>query len=285
VAHAATTTGGDVSVNLLSGRYLTVAVARSTRARSADDEQDRARLIARVAYAAYDRRAAVDTVTVTFPTVTHALFILSSTRVGERDRFRFRASDLVETRGRDQAMPPPPEAISLYLLPIDEVWPDLMARIAARLRVRFPIEVAVLPGLPLDPAAYDDNRDQAIADTLIADIQQRHAALLRQPGARIVAVTPDDMYLRTEDWAFAYSLRAADDRVAVVSYARMGPEFFGNTPDERLLESRVRKMVTKNVGVMCYGFPLSKDPRSVLYGSIGGADELDLMTEEFSPSN
>jgi hypothetical protein len=32
-----------------------------------------------------------------------------------------------------------------------------------------------------------------------------------------------------------------------------------------------------------YGLPLSSNPRSVLYGKIGGTDELDVMTEYFDP--
>jgi len=34
---------------------------------------------------------------------------------------------------------------------------------------------------------------------------------------------------------------------------------------------------------MYYGLPLSLDPRSALYGQIGGVDELDRMTEHFEP--
>ena len=66
-------------------------------------------------------------------------------------------------------------------------------------------------------------------------------------------------------------------------YARMNPIGFGNAPDDILLRSRLRKMVTKNIGIMCYGLPLSPNPRSVLYGNIGGTDELDVMTEDFAP--
>jgi hypothetical protein len=45
----------------------------------------------------------------------------------------------------------------------------------------------------------------------------------------------------------------------------------------------LRKMITKNLGIMCYGFPASQNARSVLYGSIEGTDELDVMTEDFDP--
>jgi hypothetical protein len=42
-------------------------------------------------------------------------------------------------------------------------------------------------------------------------------------------------------------------------------------------------MVMKNVGVLCYGLPLSQNPRSALYGQIDGVEELDRMTESFDP--
>jgi hypothetical protein len=44
-----------------------------------------------------------------------------------------------------------------------------------------------------------------------------------------------------------------------------------------------RVTYTKNIGIMCYGRSVSVNPKSVLYGNIGGTDELDVMTEEFDP--
>ena len=55
------------------------------------------------------------------------------------------------------------------------------------------------------------------------------------------------------------------------------------TPDEELLRSRLRKMVIKNIGMMYYGLPVSRDPRSVLYGNVLGLDDLDYMSEFFEP--
>jgi predicted Zn-dependent protease len=74
-----------------------------------------------------------------------------------------------------------------------------------------------------------------------------------------------------------------DDRMAVVSYARMDPAVFGLPPDPDMLRSRVTKMVAKDIGVIYYGLPLSDNPRSALYSKIDGTDELDVMTEYFDP--
>jgi hypothetical protein len=44
--------------------------------------------------------------------------------------------------------------------------------------------------------------------------------------------------------------------------------------------ARLRKMVGKNIGVLFFRLPLSDHPRSMMYGSIGGPQELDTMLEE-----
>jgi predicted Zn-dependent protease len=75
-------------------------------------------------------------------------------------------------------------------------------------------------------------------------------------GTRVTAVTAQDMYIkRRESWRFALSLRSNENTIAVVSYARMDPANLGNTPDEELLRSRLRKMIVKNIGIICYGLP------------------------------
>jgi hypothetical protein len=50
---------------------------------------------------------------------------------------------------------------------------------------------------------------------------------------------------------------------------------------EEKAKARLRKMVTKNIGILYYRLPQSNDPRSVLYKNVGGVSELDNMGEEF----
>jgi hypothetical protein len=63
----------------------------------------------------------------------------------------------------------------------------------------------------------------------------------------------------------------------------MDPANLGNTPDEELLRSRLRKMIFKNIGIMCYSLPVSQDPKSVLYGNVFSLGDLDYMSEFFEP--
>jgi len=86
------------------------------------------------------------------------------------------------------------------------------------------------------------------------------------------------MYIAQYDWQFTFSWRQ-ERKYAVVSDARMrlGAKV---VPAEKVA-SRLRKMVTKNIGVLYFHLPQSNDPRSVLYKSVGGISELDYMGEEF----
>jgi len=98
----------------------------------------------------------------------------------------------------------------------------------------------------------------------------------------VIAVTDKDMYPRAEQWAFGFSQRS-EDGIAIVSYARMNPRRLGLSDDADILKSRVTKMVAKNIGILCFGLPVSLNPRSVMYANIGGTDELDVMTEYVDP--
>ena len=43
----------------------------------------------------------------------------------------------------------------------------------------------------------------------------------------------------------------------------------------------LRKMISKNIGIMYYGLEESTDRKSVLYGPILGLDDLDSISEDF----
>jgi predicted Zn-dependent protease len=116
-------------------------------------------------------------------------------------------------------------------------------------------------------------------------VRFRHPTLAKNPRTRVIGITPYDMYMEAmrEQWAFTFSLRSADQRLAVISYARMDPANLGDVPDTTLLRSRLRKMVTKNIGIMYFGLAVSDNPRSALFRNILGVDDLDRMTDDFSP--
>ena len=147
-------------------------------------------------------------------------------------------------------------------------------------RATLDLQVDLLPPLPLDPAAFDPGRRQYVAELLIASMRRNLPQVAADPSAVVIGIVEADMYIAELTWNFAFNYRSGG-RIGVVATPRMTPYLHRFWRRDALFSARVRKMVTKNVGVLAYGLPLSNDPTSLLYGDIGGTDDLDLVQERF----
>ena len=151
-----------------------------------------------------------------------------------------------------------------------------LARFVAR---RLGLSASVAPTAALPRSAFDRARKQYVAQELMG-------ALRRPVGDTrvVIGLTVKDMYTQDRpEWRFAFSTRSTSG-FAIVSRARMDPRFLGLTPDRGLRTRRLQKMVLKTIGVLALGYSQSSNPRSVLYDSILGVDDLDYMTHEFRPA-
>jgi predicted Zn-dependent protease len=179
----------------------------------------------------------------------------------------------------------PAPKIDLYFVAIGSVPTGMLDGFVDHFHTKFGVSSKVLTPLGFDSLTFDAERSQMSADRLIQAVRYRYPTLVRNDRTRVIAVTPFDMYMEAmrDQWRFTFSLRSSDRRMAVVSYARMDPEKLGGRQDEALLRTRLRKMVTKNIGIICFGLPLSENPRSVLFNNVLGVEDLDRMTEDFNP--
>lgn len=166
----------------------------------------------------------------------------------------------------------------VYLAPVGSVTHLSLLSLGAHLERRQHVAVQVLPTALLPPAALNRARHQYVGEKLEEALSRRFPTQAR--SGTLIGVTEADMYLRSESWRFAFSIRG--DHTAVVAVARMDPRFYGLEPDSALLLERAEKMVTKNVGILTFGLGVSGNPRSVLF-TPGGLDDLDYMTLDFTP--
>jgi predicted Zn-dependent protease len=171
---------------------------------------------------------------------------------------------------------------TVYLVPI-EANPDLMVSLGSYYREQLGIEVVVLPSLPLTSAEWNPVRRQVIAEEVIQLMSRAHVSLRWPSRSATIGITARDMYIVNKpSWRFAFSFRSWGTwgRWAIVSYARMNPRFFGQDGNQQLLESRLRKMVTRNIGVLRYSLPLSPNAYNLMYRDVLGVDDLDRLHED-----
>jgi len=138
------------------------------------------------------------------------------------------------------------------------------------------LDVEVMTPLEPDRSAWDEARHQWQGEALAEQVRRYAEA----DDAVAIAVLGDDMYLRSYNWQFAFGWRTDDDRVAVVAYARLNPIFSGEPGNHDLLRTRLRRMVTRELGFMRFGLRFSSNPESVLYRNIDGVHDLDAMNDD-----
>jgi len=166
----------------------------------------------------------------------------------------------------------------IYFVPLGDFSPAKAEALVSYYRDKYGIDVETLPAVPISPSAVNPERRQLVAEAAVELMKASAPDLVEDPQAILIGLTSEDMYIYEYTWQFTFSWRQ-EGRFAVVSDARMGTKWRGVPADAPM--SRLRKMVTKNIGVLYYRLPLSDHPRSVLYKDVGGVEELDYMGEEF----
>ena len=167
----------------------------------------------------------------------------------------------------------------IYFVPFETFPPAVLKRFASFYRNKYGLNISILPALPLSRTAFNPERGQFVAEELIRLLQQTSQDSQLEAGSTIIALTDQDIYIRGYKWRYAFSFRIG--QLAIISSARMNHRFMDVWPiDSDWQEIRLRKMVTKDIGVLYYHLPLSSHCRSPVFGRIGGPQELDFMGED-----
>ena len=179
--------------------------------------------------------------------------------------------------GRAAFVPTHPPGRLVYLAPLGGLSVAELQDLAAFYKVRYDLDVSILPPAPVPAGLVDPGRHQMAAEDLIGRLPSIYPEAA-DPHRVVIGVLPADIYVRgIPEWRWAFGNRA-EGHLAVVSTARMrARRLFGAS----LAASRLRKMVTRDIGVLYFGLPLSDDPRSVLYSTILSVADLDRLGEDF----
>ncbi len=129
--------------------------------------------------------------------------------------------------------------------------------------------------LAVPESAYDPRRRQYRSDVILGYLR-----LLSPRGVeKVMAVTELDLFAPGLNFVFGQAVLNGQE--AIVSVARLRPEFYGRPPNPSLFLSRVRKEVIHEMGHL-YGLEHCPDPSCVMTfsNSIAG---VDAKGEDFCP--
>lgn len=184
------------------------------------------------------------------------------------------------TASAPSSLAPKIEGSQIFFVPVGDFPSAQLEPLVQYYRQKYNLEIAVLKSIPVDPATRDQSRQQLMAEKLVASVRDGVPEYTNDSKAILIGFTSEDIYPTSQRWDFAFGWRIGATRTAVVSTARMNIHY-GGEPSDVTLETRMRKVVTKDIGILYYGLPQSKNPESVLYNQILGIQELDQVGEDF----
>lgn len=167
----------------------------------------------------------------------------------------------------------------VFLVPLGNIPEEYLKWAPAYYRAKLAMSMEVLPAIPLRGSTVSAKRHQLVAEELIALMKQALPERVKDQSTVLIGVTSGDMFIQSYDWRYAINYRE-DGRFAVVSTARLRPSLFFQKWNHALALSRLKKMLTKNVYLLCFDVPLSGDPTSAVSGSVMSPGEVDYMSEE-----
>jgi archaemetzincin len=129
------------------------------------------------------------------------------------------------------------------IVPIGEVPAAVKRQASTALRSVFDAEVALHDVQPLPEDAYDESRDQYLAEPFI------ELAARLGDGAKNLAITPADLFYRRRNYVFG--LAYLDGKASVVSTYRLSTSSDGGFSERssgEIFADRVRKEVVHEVG-------------------------------------
>jgi len=173
---------------------------------------------------------------------------------------------------------------TVYLVPLGAVKFISVAQLVANIRKRYGLELHLLPAVP--PPAWAKNlaRNQFAAEDLLTAIKIAYPKLAADPGAILIGLTEEDMYISGLEWNYAFSFRD-EERFAVISSRHLPENEDGKTVSPEILDKRVLKVLIRDLGILHYRLQPSANYKSVLYQYVDDASELDDIGDEYLESD
>jgi len=149
----------------------------------------------------------------------------------------------------------------LCLQPVEGVEDDMVAATADFAAARLPVTVRILPAMPAPAGARDAARGQEAGAAYL------RAGLDRRPAEadRVLVLAGVDLFIPM--LTFIFGQAQLDGRAAVVSLARLRPEFYGLPPAPAVLAARLRKETLHELG-HTFGLVHCPDPRCAMALSV-----------------
>ena len=161
----------------------------------------------------------------------------------------------------------------VLVVAIDPVDIDVMGAACDAVERHFEAVCFIEEPLVPPESAYDASRRQYRSDVILGYLN----LLAPDKFEKVIGITELDLF--TPGLNFVFGQAILNGRQAVVSVARLRPEFYGQPPDPALLVERIQKEVTHELGHL-YGLEHCDNRKCVMSFS-NSIVEVDMKRQDF----
>jgi len=130
----------------------------------------------------------------------------------------------------------------IHLIPVGGMDEEPLRWLTAPLGERFGCPCAIGEGVAMPPEAYNPRRGQYLSSAILHAIENK----LPPDALRVLGVADVDLYV--PELNFVFGEAQLGGRVAVISVARLRPEFYGLEPNPKLAQGRMLKEAVHELG-------------------------------------
>ncbi len=162
----------------------------------------------------------------------------------------------------------------IRIAPVGNVNEEIMQMIARHVNAMFglDVETGTFVSLPEPEYAFDEKRRQYSSTVILKSV-----ARLAAGCDKFLAITEVNLFIPM--MTFVYGQAQLSGKVAIISLARLKPEFYGLQPDKDQTVRRIRKEVSHELG-HTFGLVHCAD-RSCLMSLSTEILQVDLKSEDF----
>jgi YD repeat-containing protein len=140
------------------------------------------------------------------------------------------------------------------------------------LRSKYSLDVQVLPPMASDRSTWDSSRRQYVAELLYSQLKHEHPNLAADPNAYLIGFTDAGMYSVNHQWNSSFTQRDMK-RAAVISTDGMQDSLWkrikvGENTVNELFQTRVRRILLKDVAILYWHLSVNNDPTSLLHDTL-----------------
>lgn len=174
--------------------------------------------------------------------------------------------------------PSPPDAVSIYLIPTDDMAEQAAGLIARTLSKETGLWIKATIWAPSDVSEPFAGTNQYPAEDYFP-IGARVARGLREasPQTYFIVLTNRDINSRTRNFRFQYSMHNPAASTSVLSVARLRYNLDGTVATDEVAIDRLMKMLMRIVGEMRLGWKRTSDPQHLMFAPIMSVEDIDRM--------